>query len=72
MFRVDMKLGAFMKGIASLMPSGGTTPAALPDDLGNITMQAEMKNGQLTSQTSFNIDEMKKLAANFKTLSVRK
>jgi hypothetical protein len=72
MFRVDMKLGAFMKGIASLMPSGGTTPAALPDDLGNITMQAEMNNGQLTSQTSFNIDEMKKLAADFKTLSVKK
>jgi hypothetical protein len=72
MFRVDIKLGAFLKGIASLMPSGGTAPAALPDDLGNITIKADMKNGQLTSQTSFNIDEMKKLAANFKTLSIPK
>lgn len=72
MFRVDIKLGALMKGLVSVMPSGGTNPDALQDELGNITMQAEMKNGQLTSQTSLNIDEMKKLAANLKTLSVKK
>jgi hypothetical protein len=72
MFQVDIKLGDVVKALAPAIQTGGTPSVALPDGLGNITMQAEMKNGHLTSQTSFNIDEMKRLAANLKTLSVIK
>jgi hypothetical protein len=72
MFQVNIKLGAVMKALTPSIQTGGTPSAALPDDLGNITMQAEMKNGHLTSQTSFNLDEMKKLAAHLKTLTVKK
>jgi hypothetical protein len=60
--RFDIDLGAFFKDIQSMIPPEKlTTP--LPVDLGKVTMQAEMRNGELTTQTSFNIAEMQKLIA---------
>jgi hypothetical protein len=71
MLRLDMKLGAFLSEVMSLLPSGGT-PAVWPDDFGNLTMQAEMNNGKLAARISFNIDEMKKLTSFFNAQAVKK
>jgi hypothetical protein len=60
--RFDIDLGAFFKDIQSMIPPEKlTTP--LPVDLGKVTMQAEMRNGELTTQASFNIAEIQKLIA---------
>jgi hypothetical protein len=71
MFRLDMKLGAFIKEFSSLLPTGGT-PAVLPDDLGDISVQVEIQNGQLAAQISLNIAEIKKLASSLKAPAVMK
>jgi hypothetical protein len=60
----DMDLGAFFKDIQSMLPPEKvSTP--FPVDLGRVAMQAEMRNGELASQISFNIADMQKLAATF-------
>ena len=42
-----------------LAPEKASTP--LPVDLGTVTMQADMKEGKLATQTSFDIAEIQKL-----------
>ena len=60
--RFDIDLGAFFKDIQSMIPPEKlTTP--LPVDLGKVAMQAEMRNGEMASQISFDIAEMQKLVA---------
>jgi hypothetical protein len=60
--RLDVALAPFVKGIQSLSPSA-LTSAALPENLGNLTMKAEMNNGKLATKTSFNMEIIPKLAA---------
>jgi hypothetical protein len=60
----DIDLGAFFKDIQSLMPPDKVT-TQLPLDLGTLSMQADVKDGKLATQTSFNIAEMQKLMAFF-------
>lgn len=70
-FQFDMNLGAFLKDIKSLLPPGQNT-FVVPDNLGNVTMTAEMKDGQVNSRLSFNIDEIKKLVKIGKAQTVTK
>jgi hypothetical protein len=68
---IDIKLGAFIKDIKSLFPQKG--PAFVwPEDLGDVAIKAEVRDGKLTSRTSFNIDEIIKLAASFTAQAAKK
>jgi hypothetical protein len=68
---VDIKLGALIKGIQSLLPTQGPS-FVLPDDLGNVTIKVEIKDGKLISRTSVNIDDIGKLADAFKSQAAKK
>jgi hypothetical protein len=70
MARFDMDLGTFMADMRHLMPPGAAPPI-WPDDLGRVTMQAEMQNGNLATRTRFNIDDLSKLSAAFSTLAAQ-
>ncbi|MDJ0884502.1 MAG: tetratricopeptide repeat protein [Desulfobacterales bacterium] len=67
-FEVD--LGALIEAMQAMMPPGGTA-IDWPTDLGDVTMKAEMQNGQLATRTRFNIDDMGKMSAAFTALSAR-
>lgn len=69
--QVDIKLGALLKGIQSIMPTGGTS-MVWPSDLGNMTMKTEMWDGKLTSRTRINIDEIRKLVSAVKAQTLKK
>jgi len=64
MGRITVDLAALFKGIQSLVPSGQPSNA-LPDNLGKITTQFEMKNGQLKIRTRFSISEIISLISAF-------
>jgi tetratricopeptide (TPR) repeat protein len=70
MARFDFDLGTFIEHMQSLAPTGDAS-AVLPDDLGNLTMQAEMQNGQLATRTRFNLDDLGRIGAAFSALAVR-
>jgi hypothetical protein len=69
--QVDIKLGAFLKGIQSLLPPKGTA-IVWPDSLSNVTMKAEMRDGKLISRTSINIDDIIKLISSVKEQAAKK
>jgi hypothetical protein len=60
--QAEVDLGAFIKGIQSFIPPTGKS-VVWPDNLGKMTMAAEMNNGKLATQTSFNMDVLRKLVA---------
>ncbi len=66
----DMDLGSFIQDIRSMKPSGDAS-AVWPDDLGNLTMRAEMQGGSLATRTSFKIDDLRKLMAALSTLTTK-
>jgi hypothetical protein len=68
---IDIKLGVLMQGIQSLLQPNGSSHA-WPDNIGNATIKAEVKDGKLISRISINIDGIGKLAAAFKTQAVKK
>ncbi len=67
MARFDMDLGTFMADLRNLMPPG-TDSTTWPEDLGRLSMQAAMQNGNLTTRTRFNIDDLSKLSAAFSAM----
>lgn len=58
--RVEFDLGSYLKGIQSLMPAKQNT-AAIPENLGNMTMLIGMYNGKLSIQNSFNVQVIDRL-----------
>ncbi len=70
MARFDMDLGTFMADLRNMMPPG-TAPPTWPNDLGRVTMQAEMHNGNLATRTRFNIDDLSKLSAVFSAMAAQ-
>jgi hypothetical protein len=68
---VDIKLGALIKGIQSLLPPKEASPV-WPEDLGNATIKVDLKDGKLISHTSINMDEIIKVAAAFKAQAAKK
>jgi hypothetical protein len=60
-FQAEVDLGALIKSIQSLIPSTEKT-IVWPDNLGNVTIAAEMNKGKLASRTSFNMEVLRKLA----------
>ena len=70
-FQFDMNVGAFFKDIQSLLPPGKNS-FVLPENLSNVTMQAEMQNGKVASRLSFNIEEISKLMDSLKAQSAEK
>jgi hypothetical protein len=71
MIQADLDLGALLKNIQSLLPSGGT-PVVLPDNLGKFTVNAEIGNGNLATRMSISIEDLRKLAATLQSLSSKK
>jgi hypothetical protein len=68
--RVDLELGTFLKSIQSLSPSAGAS-VVWPDNLGNLTINAEIGNGKLATRTSFNIANLSKLSEAFKSMALK-
>lgn len=58
--RVEFDMGSYLKGIQPLMPAKQNT-AAIPENLGNMTMLIGMYNGKLSIQTSFNVQLIDRL-----------
>jgi hypothetical protein len=69
--RFDMDLGALLKGMQSLTTPAGSSPG-WPIDLGTLTMKAEMKNGKLTTRTSFDIAKIGRLVSVLQALAASK
>ena len=67
---LDIKLGALLKGIQFLIPPTGPS-VDWPEDIGNLKIQAEMRDGKVTSRTSINIDEIGKLFAAIKAQTIK-
>jgi hypothetical protein len=65
--QVNVELGPFLQGIRSLVPSAGT-PVPWGENLGKLSMSAEMDNGRLATKTSFNMDLIPKLVAALQTM----
>lgn len=70
-FSFDLDLGAFFKEIKSMLPPGKASNP-LPSDLGKITVQGDIGNGKLATQTSFNIAELQKLVSAIGSAAARK
>ena len=70
MVKVDFDLGSLMAELKTFIPPGETA-VAWPDDLGNLTMRADMQGGKLATRTRFNIDDMGKLGAAFTALAAQ-
>jgi hypothetical protein len=60
MMRFDLDLDSLIKGIQSLLPPS-KTPVVLPDNLGKVTVNAEINNGKMATSVSFNIASLQKL-----------
>lgn len=64
--RLEMDMSRLLKSIKSLVPQKDTA-AEFPEDLGKIMVSFDMKDGMLTTRTSFDIELFNKLAAALKT-----
>lgn len=62
--RLTLDLSALLRNIQSLLPAGQSS-VALPDNLGIISSEFEMKNGALRTRTSFNTEALGKLISAF-------
>ena len=67
---LSMDMGAYLNGLQSIMPDYRET-VAIPDDLGNLTMQAEMQAGTLTTRTRVGVQDLQQMVSFFGALSTR-
>jgi hypothetical protein len=63
-----MDLGAYLRGVQSLVPAANQT-VTIPADLGHMTMQAEMQAGRLTTRTQVNVQDLQQTISLFAALS---
>jgi tetratricopeptide (TPR) repeat protein len=66
-----LDLGAYLRGIQELMPDTGQT-VNIPDDLGNLTMQADMQDGELSTRTHIKVRDLQQMANLLARLSAGK
>ena len=66
----SMDMGAYLRGLQSLMPDAGQS-VEIPADIGNLTMQAAMQEGELTTRTRINVRDIQQMVTLFASLSAR-
>ena len=66
----SMDMGAYLRGLQSLMPDSGQA-VAIPADIGDLTMQATMQEGELTTRTRINVQDIQQMVTLFASLSAR-
>jgi Flp pilus assembly protein TadD len=66
----SMDLGAYLRGLQRLMPDSGRA-VAIPADIGNLTMQATMQEGELATRTRIDVQDIQQIATLFASLSTR-
>jgi hypothetical protein len=67
----NLNLGAFFQDLQPLAPNA-KAPFSLPDNLGNLAVQVDMRDGKLLANTSINLAEILKLSATAKTQIAKK
>lgn len=68
---VNIKLGSLIKGIQSFLAVKKDQPAAL-ENLGDLAIKAEVRDGKMTTRMSLNVDEIGKLMSAFQTPAAKK
>jgi hypothetical protein len=66
----SMDMGAYLRGLQSLMPDSGQA-LAIPADIGDLTMQATMQDSELTTRTRINVQDIQQMVTLFASLSAR-
>lgn len=56
----SMDLGAYLRGLQSFMPDSGR-PLTIPEDIGHLTMQAEMRTGTLATRTRVGAEDLRQM-----------
>ena len=64
----SMDMGAYLRGLQSLMPESAPT-VTIPDDIGALSMQADMQQGELKTRTRIAARDIQQLSALFAALS---
>jgi hypothetical protein len=70
MARFSMDLGAYLKGLQSLLPAGGQA-ADIPDDIGDLSLVADMQGGQLTTRTRVKVEDIQRTMGLLAAMSTR-
>ena len=66
----SMDLGAYLRGLQSFMPDSGRS-IAIPEDLGQLTMRAEMQTGTLTTRTQVGVQDLQQMISLLAAISTR-
>jgi len=66
----SMDLGAYLRGLQHLMPNADPS-VTIPPNLGDLSMQAALQEGELTTRTRINVQDMQQLMALFASLSAQ-
>jgi hypothetical protein len=67
----EMDLGALLDDLQAMVPPGSAGGAEWPQNLGRLTMRADMQAGRLTTRTRFAVDDLGKMGAAFAALAVQ-
>ncbi len=66
----SMDMGAYLRGLQSFMPDAGQT-VPIPEDIGTLTMHAEMQTGTLTTRTQVGVQDLQQMIGLLAVLSTR-
>jgi Flp pilus assembly protein TadD len=66
----SMDMGAYLRGLQSFMPDAGRS-VAIPEDLGQLTMRAEMQTGTLTTRTQVGVQDLQQMISLLAAISSR-
>jgi hypothetical protein len=66
----SMDLGAYLRGLQHLMPNADPS-VTIPPNLGDLSMQAALQEGELTTRTRIDVQDMQQLMTLFAGLSAQ-
>ena len=66
----SMDMGAYLRGLQSFMPDSGP-PLTIPEDIGLLTMQAEMQTGTLATRTRVGVKDLQQMVGLMAALAAR-
>jgi len=66
----SMDMGAYLRGLQSLMSDTGPS-VQIPADIGDLTMQTTIQDGELTTRTRIKVQDIQRMITLFTSLSAR-